>query len=52
LEKWTVYGGILYTGNRSNLSIYEYDRRQITLNLAGHSDREYLLTLGNRLTRR
>jgi len=33
LEKWTLYGGILYTGNRSNLSIYEYDRRQITLNL-------------------
>ncbi len=33
LEKWTVYGGIQYTGNRSNLSIYEYHRRQITLNL-------------------
>ncbi len=33
LEKWTLYGGILYTGNRSNISIYDYDRRQITLNL-------------------
>ncbi|MBI5040885.1 MAG: tetratricopeptide repeat protein [Gammaproteobacteria bacterium] len=33
LEKWTVNGGIQYTDNKSNISIYEYDRRQITLNL-------------------
>lgn len=31
LDKWTVNGGIQYTDNRSNISIYDYDRRQITL---------------------
>ncbi|MBI5463090.1 MAG: DUF560 domain-containing protein [Gammaproteobacteria bacterium] len=33
LAKWTLNGGIQYTDNSSNISIYNYDRRQITLNL-------------------
>lgn len=33
LDKWTINGGIQYTDNSSNISIYDYDRRQITLNL-------------------
>lgn len=33
LDKWTLYGGIQYTDNGANISIYDYDRRQVTLNL-------------------
>lgn len=33
LDKWTLSGGVQYTDNSSNISIYEYDRRQVTLNL-------------------
>lgn len=33
LDKWSINGGIQYTDNSSNISIYDYDRRQITLNL-------------------
>lgn len=33
LDKWTLNGGIQYTENNSNISIYDYDRRQVTLNL-------------------
>lgn len=33
MDKWTVNGGIQYTDNSSNVSIFDYDRRQITLNL-------------------
>lgn len=33
LEKWTVNGGIQYTDNSSNISIFDYDRRQVSLNL-------------------
>lgn len=33
LDKWTINGGIQYTDNSSNISIYDYDRRQVTLNL-------------------
>jgi len=34
LEKWTLNGGFQYTENVSNISIYDYYRRQYTLNLA------------------
>lgn len=33
LDKWNVNGGVQLTENNSNISIYDYDRRQIMLNL-------------------
>ena len=33
LDGWVLSGGILYTDNDSNISIYDYDRRQVMLNL-------------------
>lgn len=33
LDKWTLSGAVQRTDNSSNISIYDYDRNQITLNL-------------------
>lgn len=33
LDRWVLSGGIQYTDNDSNISIYDYDRRQVMLNL-------------------
>lgn len=33
LEHWTLTGGLQYTDNASNISYYDYDRRQLMLNL-------------------
>lgn len=33
LDKWTLGGGIQYTENDSNISYFNYDRRQVMLNL-------------------
>lgn len=33
LEKWTLGGAIQYTDNDSNISYFNYDRRQVMLNL-------------------
>ena len=33
LDRWVLSGGIQYTDNRSNISIYDYDRRQVMLSL-------------------
>lgn len=33
LNKWALSGGLQYTKNESNISIYDYDRRQFMLNL-------------------
>ncbi|MBU1191820.1 MAG: DUF560 domain-containing protein [Gammaproteobacteria bacterium] len=33
LDKWTLNGDFQFTDNDSNISIYEYDRRQFMLNL-------------------
>lgn len=33
LEKWTLAGGLQYTNNDSNISYYNFDRRQVMLNL-------------------
>lgn len=33
LDRWVLSGGIQYTDNDSNISIYDYDRRQVTINL-------------------
>lgn len=33
LDKWTLAGGLQYTNNESNISYYDYDRRQLMLNL-------------------
>lgn len=33
MESWSLNGGIVYVDNSSNISFYNYDRRQISLNL-------------------
>lgn len=33
LDKWTLWGGIQYTDNESNISYFNYDRRQVMFNL-------------------
>lgn len=33
LDKWTLSGGIQYTDNESNISYFNYDRRQLMINL-------------------